>query len=301
MLFCKIRSAAKTRNRKRQQKSFSGFRGGAASFEKLEMRKSSRFNREIFRISGLFLKYNFRRNRLRLYFATLLQIPNRGTFFALIKTERAEEIMKVTPEMKVKEALEINEKMLDAFVWLAPEFERLNYPKLRRAMSGRVSVKQAARIARVPLTEALYLLNLTAGEDQEKLSAELNLLEREDFEYEDENSIFKPTEIAGVLDTSERVHFVDVMEEADLKRDPMPKIVREAVRLKKPDEILLIKHPFDPIPLRDLFARRFKLGSWAEERKPGNWFIYFYRPAAVAHAVAHPPVFHKVYAMAAGV
>ena len=47
--------------------------------------------------------------------------------------------MKITPEMKVKEALEVNEKMLDAFTWLAPEFERLRYPKLRRAMSGRVS------------------------------------------------------------------------------------------------------------------------------------------------------------------
>lgn len=208
--------------------------------------------------------------------------------------------MKVKPEMKVKEVLEINEKMLDAFMWLAPEFERLQHAKLRRAMSGRVSVSQAARIARIPLTEALYLLNITAGEDEEKIAAELNLLSRENFEYEPENSIFKPAEIAGVLDTSERVHFIDVMREADLKQDPLPKIVREAVRLKKPDEILLIKHPFDPIPLRDLFARRFKLASWAEERKPGNWYIYFYRPAAVAYAVAHPPVFHKVYAMAAG-
>lgn len=208
--------------------------------------------------------------------------------------------MKVTPEMKVKEVLEINEKMLDAFMWLAPEFERLQHAKLRRAMSGRVSVKQAARIARVPLSEALYLLNLTAGEEEEKLSAELNLLSREDFEYETENSIFKPAEIAGVFDMDSRVHFVDVMVEADLKKDPLPKIVREAVKLKKPDEILLIKHLFDPIPLRDLFARRFKLASWAEERKPGNWYIYFYRPAAVAYAVAHLPVFHKVYAMAAG-
>ena len=208
--------------------------------------------------------------------------------------------MKVTPEMKVKEVLEINEKMLDAFVWLAPEFERLNYPKLRRAMSGRVSVAQAARIARVPLTEALYLLNLTAGENEEKLSAELNLLPPEDFDYEEENSIFKPAELAGVLDTNRRVRFVDVMAEADCKQDPLPKIVRGFVSLKKPDDVLLVRHPFDPIPLRDLFARRFKLASWAEERKPGNWYIYFYRPGARAAVIAHPPVYNKVYAMAAG-
>ena len=202
--------------------------------------------------------------------------------------------------MKVKEALEVNEKMLDAFTWLAPEFERLRYPKLRRAMSGRVSIAQAARIARVPLTEALYLLNLTAGEEEERLSAELQLLPAENFDCEEENSFYKPAELAGVLDMSERVHFVDVMGEADQKQDPLPKIVREVVRLAKSDEILLVRHPFDPIPLRDLFARRFKLASWAEERKPGNWYIYFYRPGACAAAIAHPPVSHKVYAMSAG-
>lgn len=32
--------------------------------------------------------------------------------------------MIVTEDMKVKDALKINENMLDAFVWLAPEFGR---------------------------------------------------------------------------------------------------------------------------------------------------------------------------------
>lgn len=209
--------------------------------------------------------------------------------------------MKIKPEMKIKEVLEVNDKMIEAFIWLAPEFERLKHPKLRRAMSGRVTVKQAARIARVPLTEALYLLNLTAGEEEERLSAELCMLPPEDFEFEDENSRLKPAELQGVIDTDRRIHFVDVMREADRRQDPLPKIVREAGRLEKPDEILLVRHPFDPIPLRDLFARRFKLASWAEERKPGNWYIYFYRPGARAAAVAHPPVYHQVYALAAGV
>ncbi len=64
--------------------------------------------------------------------------------------------MKVTREMKIKEVLAMNEeKVLSTLIMLAPEFERLNYPKLRRAMSGRVSVEQAAKIARVPLTEML--------------------------------------------------------------------------------------------------------------------------------------------------
>ena len=58
--------------------------------------------------------------------------------------------MQVTENMKIKEVLAIGDHMLDAMMWLAPEFERLQYPKLRRAMSGRVTVAQAARIVAYP-------------------------------------------------------------------------------------------------------------------------------------------------------
>lgn len=95
--------------------------------------------------------------------------------------------MKITPEMKVRDALKFNEKMLDAFTWLAPEFDRLRYSKMRHALCRRLSVAQAARIARVPLTEALYLLNITAGEREEKLSAELRLYPKYDFEFHETN------------------------------------------------------------------------------------------------------------------
>ena len=79
--------------------------------------------------------------------------------------------MKITRDMKIKEVLAIDEeKMLNTLFWIAPEFERLRYKKLRRAMSGRVSVEQAARIARIPITEMLYVLNLAAGEPEENLS-----------------------------------------------------------------------------------------------------------------------------------
>ena len=76
-------------------------------------------------------------------------------------------------------------------------------------------------------------------------------------------------------------------------------IAKGLVSLKKSEEVLLLKLPFDPIPLRDMFARR-GFSSWAEERKAGVWFIYFYRPMALAKAVAHFPVGHKVFAKTAG-
>lgn len=202
--------------------------------------------------------------------------------------------MLITKDMKVKEVLEIGDQMLDAFFWLAPAFERLRYPKLRKAMSGRVTVEQAARIGRVPLSEALYVLNMAAGYDTNKLEEELCILPRSDHEFTEANPPLKPREILGVEDDDPRVAFVDVMPNAMEHRDPMPDIARGLVSLENFNEILLIRHPFDPIPLRDMFARR-GYSSWAEERLPGDWYIYFYRPTEKAKAFAHHSVGNKAY------
>lgn len=204
--------------------------------------------------------------------------------------------MKVRREMKIKEVLAINEeKVLNTLTMLSTNFERLRHPKLRRAMGGRVSVEQAAKVARVPLTEMLYVLNLALGADEAELSAELFLSDWEDFEYTDANLPVKPLEIANLKDADSNVIFVDLMPQAAEKLDPMPAIAKGLVGLKNPNDVLLIKHPFDPIPLREMFARRQNLASWAEERTAGEWFVYFYRPTQAATVSAHPPVRHKVF------
>ena len=209
--------------------------------------------------------------------------------------------MKVTAEMKIKDVLKINERMIEAFVWLAPEFERLRNPTLRRLMSGRVTVSQASRVGRIPLTEALYVLNLAAGEDVTRLHQELEELPADTFQYTPDNPPRKPRELLGLADTDPRIRFVDVMPQAGRNEDPRPPIMHGLSELRSWDEVLLVRHPFDPIPLRDLFARR-GFASWAEERKPFEWYIYFYRPVAGVAVVAHPPltVAAFVRAVAAG-
>jgi len=207
--------------------------------------------------------------------------------------------MRVSENMKIKDVLALGEHMLDAFMWLSPEFERLQHPKLRRAMGGRVTVAQAARVARIPLTEALYVLNLAAGSDTNELADTLRFYGRQAFEYTETNPPIKPLVIVDLNDADPRVTFVDVTGEADKHLDPMPKIAKGLVSLKEQSDVLLVRHPFDPIPLRDMFARR-GFASWAEERRPGDWFIYFYRPALSTAAIACPAVTHNVYAMSAG-
>ena len=206
--------------------------------------------------------------------------------------------MKVTAEMKVKDALKINKQMLEAFVWLAPEFERLRNTALRRVMANRVTVEQAARVAKLPLTEALYVLNLAAGMETAELHRELNALPVAAFSHTPDNPPRKPAELVRLKDDDARVRLVDVMPHAQRQADPLPTIMRHLLSLRDASEVLLVRHPFDPIPLRDLLARR-GYGSWAEERRPNDWYIYFYRPRARVAARAHPPLPIALYVRAA--
>lgn len=193
--------------------------------------------------------------------------------------------MRVKAEMKLKEVLTINENMIQALVWLSPDFERLRDPLLSGLMAGRMSVKQAARIADVPISEALYVLNLTAGEDEKGLILELENLPREYFECTSNNALKKPRELSGLADDDPRVHFIDVTELMERNEDPQTLIVRELRDLSAADEVLLVRQPLDPIPLRDLLTMH-GFESWAEERNPYDWYIYFYRPHARAGASA---------------
>lgn len=86
--------------------------------------------------------------------------------------------MKITGETELESVLQIDEeKMLETLTWLAPDLGRLQCPTPRRSTLGSVTVQQAARIARIPLIEMLYVLNLAAGEDEQELSAELRTSE----------------------------------------------------------------------------------------------------------------------------
>ncbi len=169
--------------------------------------------------------------------------------------------MKITPETNVKEIIKINEKMLDAFIWLAPEFNQLRSPTILEQMGAKITVSQAARIAKIPITEALYVLNLTAGEAEEDISKELLRRVQEDFENPETEEILKPAELLGVFDNDLNVHVVDVEEEDVSSEDPMSKIINGLNLLRSPHDILLVRHPFDPDPLRNLLARKFGLTS----------------------------------------
>jgi hypothetical protein len=89
--------------------------------------------------------------------------------------------MKVTAEMEINDVLALDEaKISKTLAWLAPDLGRLQYPSPTRATIGTVTIRQAARIAQMPLTEMLFVLNLAVGESTDILSAELRSKESAD-------------------------------------------------------------------------------------------------------------------------
>ncbi|MGH9879902.1 MAG: hypothetical protein ACRD6N_00600 [Pyrinomonadaceae bacterium] len=134
--------------------------------------------------------------------------------------------------MKIKEVLDSNEQMVDAFRGISPQI-RPNDPDYRPVDRSR------------------------------------------------------PRELWGLRDDDQYVIFVDLIPRIQRNENPWPAIMHGLTELRDYEEVLLLRHTFNPVALREKFTK-CGFASWAEERRIGEWYIYFYRPMASAGAVAQP-------------
>ena len=96
----------------------------------------------------------------------------------------------------------------------------------------------------------------------------------------------KPRELLGLRDNDRLIHFVDAV--ARPPEEAGAAVLSGLGRLHYGDEVLLVRNSRDPVRTRSEFGRR-GYASWAEERKPQEWYVYFYRPHESAGAVAFRP------------
>jgi uncharacterized protein (DUF2249 family) len=82
----------------------------------------------------------------------------------------------------------------------------------------------------------------------------------------------KPGAIREVA-ASRQVH-LDVREDIRRGREPFVKIMAAVKRLG-PDEVLVLRAPFEPIPLYDVLGKR-GFAHWTEERDRDDWAVWFY-------------------------
>ena len=81
--------------------------------------------------------------------------------------------------------------------------------------------------------------------------------------------------------------YLDVREDLREGREPFARIMA-AVNALRPDGVLVLRAPFEPVPLYGVLARR-GFAHWTDPVRPTDWRVWFYREDATADpAVALP-------------
>ena len=173
----------------------------------------------------------------------------------------------ITKDMKISKMLEAYPSTLDILLQTSPHFNKLKNKLLRKTLSSRVNVEQAAAIAGVDLNLLLFNLNKIVN----PISAS---------KFESANSQKNISEIADSADDflqsikDRTTIMLDVRPIIESGRDPFTDIMAKVKSLKD-DDIFLLINSFEPIPLYSVLGKKnFK----HKTIKIGNEFnVYFFR------------------------
>ena len=95
----------------------------------------------------------------------------------------------------------------------------------------------------------------------------------------------KPRALADI--PAARFVHLDVRDDIREGREPFARIMA-AVKALGPDHVLVLRAPFEPLPLYDVLDRR-GFAHWTERHAPDDWSVWFYRDAASRAEPTPPP------------
>ena len=175
----------------------------------------------------------------------------------------------------VARLLEAHPELLEVLAGYHPHFIHLRNRLLRRVMAPRVTVAQAARIAGVDPDDLLTVLRRAAGEsepgDRREHPGETASL------GDAETAPDRPVALEAVPPGRRRQ--LDVREEIRRGEEPFAKIMG-AVKALPEDEVLVLRAPFEPIPLYNVLGKR-GFSHWTDRQAPDDWWVWFYREASL--------------------
>jgi transposase-like protein len=149
----------------------------------------------------------------------------------------------------VARLLEAHPELLEVLAGYHPHFIHLRNRLLRRVMAPRVTVAQAARIAGVDPDDLLTVLRRAAGESEpgDRREHPGETASRGDAETAPD----RPVALEAVPPGRRRQ--LDVREEIRRGEEPFAKIMG-AVKALPEDEVLVLRAPFEPIPLYNVLT-----------------------------------------------
>jgi TusA-related sulfurtransferase/predicted HTH domain antitoxin len=166
--------------------------------------------------------------------------------------------MKIDKDTKISELLKIGDDLIEVIKEIHPKFSKLSNPLLRKALAPRVTVKDASRIAGIPVNDFLKKLEEKGCEveydtspETAKYVTECDLLEK-----------YKPV----------RVDAVKLLEQ---NIDPFDTI-RKKLKTLTPGEALEVVVDFIPVPLIEIFEKQGY--QHCVLLKDGIYYTYFYKP-----------------------
>lgn len=164
----------------------------------------------------------------------------------------------ITPETKVGELLEAFPSLEKKLIEVAPQFNKLKNPVLRKTIAKIATLRQAALIGNVKLTDLINLLREEVGQKLENIV--------EDAKVSDEN-------ISDLIKGKKIVTY-DARIDLENGEHPLNKVMSDLNDLKA-DEMYLLITPFLPAPLIEVVkAKGFKTKTESKSVKEIKTYVF---------------------------
>jgi len=170
----------------------------------------------------------------------------------------------ITPATKVAALLDHYPQLEDTLIEMAPPFKKLRNPILRRSVAKVASLRQAAKVGRLPAHQVVNALRAAVG--QPPLDPEPG--DEIEAYFTEQPAWFDDSHIVSTLDG-----------QTDVADDTMAitAVLKQGNDLR-PDEILALHTTFLPVPGIDIMrAKGFR--TWSIEDAPDQIRTYFTRDA----------------------
>ena len=187
----------------------------------------------------------------------------------------------ITAELTVARLLDEHPESFSVLAEFHPHFKQLRHRLLRKVMAPRVTLGQAAKIAGVPIDDLLAALRRAAGEPDVPVATRTAATAAEL-----PARIPKPPALAALAEA--QILRLDVRDDIRRGIEPFARVMA-AVKSLGAGQALVLRAPFEPIPLYDVLGKR-GLSHWTDAQGAADWSVWFYRERANApSAVEAPP------------
>lgn len=165
----------------------------------------------------------------------------------------------ITPDVKIYDLLKAYPQLEDKLIQIAPVFEKLKNPVLRKSITKVTTLKQASIVGRVSLSILINELRAAVGQGNTELGGEKSSGRKKPVWASPENIKYE----------------YDAREDLESGVHPVNKVVKESSEMTE-NEVYLLVTPFTPAPLIDmLVSKGFEV--YSEEESPAKVCTYIKR------------------------